>query len=224
MKKHPIEDWIDWILPKASDATDPVIRSALQATFEDFCRISGIITEIFPGSIAISAASNTYEIPVLDGLQVAELKKAWYMTVGSVSATPAELIPKGKEELDRIFQNIETDTVEAPSHYFQPSLAEVRVVPNLAAGFSGTLTGRCNWAPSKEAEQVPIVLWEQFRDDITEGVLGRIFQETHKPWSNLELAQAKMKSFWEGVGTARKAVLQGNVRKPQRAQIRSNFR
>jgi hypothetical protein len=217
MKLHPIADWVDWISPKAAGAPDVTIRAAVVATLEEFCRGGLSVLHDFPGSIAATEAKPTYDIPTMDGLTVAELTKAYF------DGSP--LRPRGEPELDEIFgRGWESLTAQAPSHYFQPSLSEVRIVPALAAGCSGLITGRCAWAISRQTDSAPIVLFEQYRDGIVDGVLARLFGQANTPWYAPAMVDAKERRFKDGIGLAKKNTLQGNVRKPQFAQIRSTFR
>lgn len=216
MKVHPVQDWIDWAMAKAAGAPQPSMRSAALAALEEFCRDSLVVTEQFPGSIAATAANHTYDIPTLEGLQVAELVLAYF--------DGQQLFPRGKQELDERMPKWETLVSQKPSHYFQPSLGEVRIVPALDTGYSGSITGRCAWSPSRLSETVPVILWEQWRDGIADGILARVFGEAGNPWSNPQLSEFKQKKFQEAIGKAKKNALQGNVRKPQFAFILSPFR
>jgi hypothetical protein len=215
VRNHPIEEWLDWISPKAGNAPPLVVRPELLAALQEFCRLSKSLTEDLPTSIAATSATPIYRLPGLEGLLPVELVLCRF--------NGTRLIPKGKEELDGIMCDWDVSSSQMPTHYFQPSMGEVRIVKQLASGYSGTITGRCAWMPSLESEAVPIVLWEQWRDGITDGVLSRVFDEAGKPWYQPAVAEQKRKRFLEAIGLAAKNMLQGNVRKPQAGYVRSVY-
>ena len=86
---------------------------------------------------------------------------------------------------------------------YQPIPTQVRVVPALETGATGTLSLRVSLKPKRTADTIEEWLFDEYFEAIAEGAVARLREYRGEPYSDPAGAAAARAKFLAGAHTAR---------------------
>lgn len=197
---------------KARGIPEPVAIFALRDAAIEFCRSSGIITEVLPPITLVSGtAEYTYKLlPASTSMQGIRVAEAW---VNNNPIRPITISDLAAENGNW------TNLSGTPTNYFQPEEGVLRLfrIPNAA----GTLTVRAVTAPRYSATEIHDTLGGQWWRAVVAGALAYLMNIPGEPFSNPEGAAANAAEFAKFIDEATLAAYKGNTKARVRTRSRN---
>lgn len=207
----PLTSLLPQVNLKARGVPEPIAIFALRDAAIDFCRKSGILTEVLP-PITIVPGTAEYQYQLLStsrSMQGLRVSEAWINDSEVFPITPSDLAA----------ENGNWSTLSGtPTNYIQPEEGSLRLfrIPNAA----GTLTVRAVVAPRYDATEISDVLGYQWWQAVVSGALAYLMSVPGEPFSNPEGAAANGAAFAKFIDEAALAAYKGNTK--ARVRIRSH--
>lgn len=186
---------------KARGVPEPVAIFALREAAIDFCRKSGILTEVLP-PITLVPGTAEYQLltasPSTQGLRVSE---AWLDGNEIYPTTPSDLAAENGDW---------TTLAGTPTSYVQLAEGSLRLfrIPNAA----GTLTVRAVIAPGTASTEAPDALIGQWWRAIVSGALAYLMNISGESFSDQEGALVNSAAFAGFVDEAKLAAYRGHTK------------
>lgn len=117
--------------------------------------------------------------------------------------------------VNRLLNVVNEDELPVAASLLEPPNDEDLYVVRLAVAPStnGTLTANVSLTPDSSlpvADSVPDWMWSRYRSGFIDGVLGRLFSQAAKPYSNAPLAVVHSNRFRSAASKAKREMLNRN--------------
>jgi hypothetical protein len=123
------------------------------------------------------------------------------------------LIPKGPDELARIYRMGDWQQIEGTPQYITRIIKpEVRLVPTPYDSEAGTLYLRVALAPTRDSSTIDSEIFEQWAETIAWGARARIYGQTKQDYGDKNASIEAMKMFKYEINRARMQVAKGLTR------------
>ncbi len=184
-----IDAWFDEVVPAAQLCPNPIIRRHIINVCRDFCRRTEL-WEVDHLPIDVVADEPLYQLSV-SGIDIVGAERAEYdgQPLGAASAQALDADTREKEYW-------RTKTEEIPKRFFVDELYRLRLIYIPTADKAGGLTVVVNAMPLEGATEVPIFIYNQFKETIATGVKARLKMIPDMPWTDFALG-AGWSAEWE---------------------------
>ena len=177
MAAYSLEDWEDQIRPWVRKAPHEVIQQVLRNVLRDFCQFTRC-WQYVPAVQTISISTPTYVL-LLEAAYAEPVAVEWMSVDGGKSYM------KPVEWLDSAIPTWRTRVTNDFSYYTQldPLTVTFGAIPQIA----GTTDGwsyRISQKPTMVAPQTESRLFENWADEIADGVKGKLMMMPGEDWSN----------------------------------------
>lgn len=195
--------WYDDVLPHAPGCAPAIALDAIRKAAIEFCRESRIYQYDHP-AVTVVASQATYAfVPATDTV-VTEILDAWYDGV--------PLDPKGRDELGNISSNWREWTGTRPIYITQDDERNARLAPIPTVGLASGLKMLVALKPTITATSIETRIYEEYREQIADGALARLYVSPKKPYTDLPLAQVKAAMFRSHCNLAYNKAMRGHTR------------
>lgn len=192
MDPQPLEDFSPFLNIEVDGVPRPFMLDALRHTCVEFCQQTLLATETLP-AITMSANVSEYELePSLCDSEVARVLDVWVNGARIAPVTPTI----GRQMLMR------SDS-SSPAAYYCTSPGELVVVP--APATASSLVVAVAVMPASDADNVPDMLYKNYRGAIIRGAAARLMLMPSRPWTNVEHGALYRKLYWNEMHSVHRA-------------------
>jgi hypothetical protein len=200
-----LDQFFTRIMPEVSRAPTDFVRQQLIDVLREFCKATRCWQEPTNDvDITVGQASYAITPPITDAVVVA---------AEFVSVDGAESIPKGVEFFDRYYADWRTRDGD-DFRYFTADVRGTILFPGKpTAAKADALDYRASFMPSQSATEIEERIYDEWFEEVANGVKARMLAMTSKPWADLKRADICQNMYLSGRGRARIAVSKryGNV-------------
>ncbi len=192
MDPQPLEDFLMYLNVEVEGAPRPFMLDALRATCIEFCQQTLLATETL-ASQALSANVSEYELePSLCDSEVARVLNVW---------VNGSLLSPVTPEIGR--QLLATASTSSPAGYYCTAPGKLVLAPAPAA--SSTMSVAVAIMPAHDADQVPDMLFKNYRGTIIRGAAARLMLMPKRPWSDVKHGSLYRSLFWNEMHSTHRA-------------------
>lgn len=199
------------VMPYVKDCPQPIIEDAIRNAAIEFCEKTHIWKEDLD-AISIVGGTSEYTVVVPTGATLMSIDSCWY--------SDRLLIPKGSDELARIFRLCDWHSAEGDAVYYtRDTLDKIILVPTPQNDLTDGLKIRGVLAPTRTSTSVEDFIFEDHLDAIAAGARARLYAIPGQPFSDVTLALLHRREFLAGVGEAKIKANKGMTRASLRVEF-----
>lgn len=176
----------DEVMPHANGCTAQLAFDVIRKAAIEFCDQSWIHHYNHP-DVSVVANTHTYSLSPLSETVVVTVLDAWLDNL--------QLEWKGGDELRQINTRWQAWTGPRPIYITSETPRSVRLVPTPTVAYANGLRMIVALKPTIVASGLETFIWEEYREQIADGALYRLYLSPGKPYTNLELGAAKRAMF-----------------------------
>lgn len=186
-----VNSWIPELRQVLTGATESVVIQATKATLREFYKDSGMWVETLEPIGVTDGVDlvNLSDAAVLDGHD-ALVHIVNYVKYGDILLRPQHTLN------DSILGN-------TPSHFYTTQSGVIKLIPTPQTTVADILEIQVSLIPVFTNNMVHDDAFNIWFDTILDGVLGRIYQQPGKTYTNLMSAQYHLRRFRSGISKAR---------------------
>lgn len=196
-------DWYEDVLPHAPGCVPAIALDAIRKAAIQFCKETRIYQYDHP-AVDVVATQATYAFVPPAGTVVTEILDAWYDDV--------PLDPKGRDDLGNINSNWREWDGPRPIYITQDDERNARLAPIPSVSLTGGLKMLVALKPTIAATEIEDRIYEEYREEIADGALARLYISPKKPFTDLALAAAKAQMFRTHCNLAYNKAMRGHTR------------
>ena len=183
-----------------------LVREEIMGAMAKFCEGSWAVNvDLFPQTIAPDLIAYPIDIDDPKNLRLTEILR--------VGINGTSISPIGIDAAEQKYGHpLDACNPGAPSEFTRRDDDEILILPRPLHRLTNALTMRVSLAPRINAEKVPDLLVEKYRDEIIHGSLGRLMAMAGKPWTNGEMSSYHTAMFNAAVVQTKNDVQRGLVR------------
>lgn len=174
-----VEAWFDEVISAAALAPNPVIRRDIVDICRDVCKRTMLWTQQL-NPIDVVADQAEYDLPIA-GADISGVDRAEF--------DGNELNPVSETALDEDTREVEAwrpRTIAIPERYYVTEDYKIRLVYIPDADLSAGLDVWAFIMPLSDATEVPLFLYNEFKDLISMGTIGKLKMRPDMPWTDLQ--------------------------------------
>lgn len=199
------------VMPYVRDCPQPIIEDAIRNAAIEFCEKTYIWKDDL-AAISIVGGTSEYAISVPTGAALVSVEACWY--------SDRLLIPKGADELARIFRLCDWRSAEGdPVYYTHTTPNSIVVVPTPQNDVADSLKIRAVLCPTRASTTVEDFIYDDYLDTIAAGARARLYAIPGQPFSDMSLALLSRREFLAGVGEAKIKANKGMTRASLRVEF-----
>jgi hypothetical protein len=211
-----VDAWFDKVVSGAQLAPNVMIRRDIVEICRDICARTMLWTsELNP--IDVVADQAEYSLPIA-GADICGVDRAEFNGVN--------INPTSETALDEDTREVEEwrpRTIAIPERYFVNEKYEIRLVYIPDAALSAGLAVWAYLMPVPEATEVPLFLYNEFKDLVTLGTLGKLKMRPDMPWSDLQAGAGFMDVYEAKMPMAKQKKFTGFQRVKTRDIVRTRY-
>jgi hypothetical protein len=198
-----VKDFTPYVLPDVMGCPAPLLRQAIVAAAQEFCRDT------------LSWSELQEAIPLVDGVPEYELdipSQAMVASVRAVWCGVRRLRPVSMDGISTVLPNWQTATGSEPVLFnMAQTRGTLRVFPSPANTTGQALAVLTAFQPTMRATSLPDFLGDMHMEVIASGAKARLMAMSGKAWSNPNLAGVHKGLFTIGMDDARISEEHGRV-------------
>lgn len=200
----PLTDFLPEVMQYVPDVPEFVALNSLRNAAIEFCEKTRVLqTDLAPQAIEVNKSSYTVLAPL--GLKFVDIVEAY--------ADERLLIPKSSEELAKIYRAADWRSVQgSPAYITRLIYPEVQIVPYPILPTTEMLKIRASVAPTRDTDEVPQTLFEEFVEQISYGARGRLYGTPQQAYTDKGLAKEYLLMFRSAINEVRTRVNRGLTR------------
>lgn len=201
------------VLPYVPHCPDPHAIAAIRKACVDLCRESQVLQ--VPIAVDVVGGTGTYTLSAPAGSTPSQVVELYF--------SGRRLHPYSRLELEQRNPFDWRSMAGSSTAYTQLTVDSFTLVPCPQDDAAGAITGLLAVVPSRSADTVDGVLFEQHVDIVAAGALARLQGTPEQPYSNPKAALANEARFRSEVSRLRARVQAGMSSAPMRVQLRKIF-
>jgi hypothetical protein len=207
-----LSDFYAYVLPDVPGCPEITADVSIRSALIEFCEKS-LVVQRDHDPVSVLKGIADYDLEPPTGQLVVKLLKVWYRS--------QELKPVAPDNIDKaevyntLFANADLSQAD-PRQYLQKDEKTVSLFPIPKDTVANALTMRVALKPTRTAETLEDVLFQDYAEVIAYGAKYRLLGMANKPWTNGPGAANSFSLFNAGVNVARQRASRGNTR----AQVR----
>lgn len=215
-----VETWFDEVVPAAQLCPNPIIRKDIINACREFCRRTELWTyDLDP--ISIVAGTAEYSLAA-SGADIAGGNRA--TIVGN--ADPLEAV--SEEALDEDTRETEawrtrTSDLAGITRFFVTAEYKIRLVYIPDADLASGLNVNAYLMPLETATEVPIFLYNEYKETIAMGAKARLKLRLDMPWTDVQVGAGYMDIFEQGIFFGRQKKFTGFMKTKTRDIVRTHY-
>lgn len=197
-----LTQWLPYVEPDVPGAPAPAIVRAVRDAAIQFCRETKIWWEVLPAQ-DLTIDVHTYTLNPPAKSVVAELTR--------LTVEGAPIYPTTVDWLASYKGKWEEATGARPSQYFRPTPTTFRIYPTATETVVNAFLATAVLRPADDATGVEAMLFEEFREAISDGTKARLFRQKAAPWYDPLEAESRNRSFLTAIVEAKWRAVKGDV-------------
>lgn len=210
-----ISDFYPYIFPEVPGCPDFSVDVAVRAALVEFCEKSLIIQRDHD-PITVVKGIIDYDLEPPNNQLVSKVMKAWYKNVELEAISPDNV--DQSSIYNSIFTGASVPYAE-PRAYLQKDERTITIYPFPKDAAANALTLRVALKPTRKADVVEDVLYEDYAEIVASGAKVRLFSMSGKSWTNGPAAAFSLTRFNEGINLARTRAMTGGTRGEVRVRL-----
>lgn len=204
------EDFLPDVLPFVSNAPEFAAINAIRDATIDFCQKTWYWQVDLP-ALDLEAGKSVYTLTPSPDTRLVGIAMVYYKDI--------LLIPKGQDELARLYRDTNWKTLEGePRYYTQRSRSDITLVPKPTKADPASLFARVALAPTREATEVEAEIYELFLEPIAHGARAILYNTPGQPYFDRVSARESDAEFRRGISEAKIAINKGMTRTSNRVE------
>lgn len=186
-----ITTWTNELRTVLSGCTNDVLEQTIKAVIREFYDKSGLWVETLE-NLGTTASVSTLDLSaqaVLAGYD-ARVKSVYHIKYGDVYLRPQHILNTSL-------------TGDIPSEFYGLESGSVRLIPTPSATVANIMEARVVLVPIFTTDVAPIDAKNVWFDEIKDGVLGNLYSQPNKTYTNLVQGQYHLRRFRTGIAEAR---------------------
>ena len=215
-----VDNWFNDVIPAAQLCPNAVIRKEIVNACREFCRRTNLwIQDLLPISIVADQAE--YALTVSGADIVAGERATVEGNADPLGAVSEQALDADERETE--YWRTRTGELSEVKRYFVTPLYYIRLVyiPNTALA-DGLLVA-CSVMPLEASTEVPLFLFNEFKEIIANGARGRLKLMPNMPWTDLRLGAGFYDLFEQGIFSGRQKKFTGFQKVKTRDIIRTHY-
>lgn len=186
-----IDIWLDELRSVAPGCTEDIALQVTKATLREFYNRSGMWVETLTGLATTTGVStlNLSAAAILAGYD-ANVISTWHIKYDDTYLKPQHVLDT-------------SPTGDIPLEFYGESSGLLTLIPTPAATVANIMEARVTLVPAFTTDVVPDDANAVWFDEIKDGVLGHLYQQPGKTYTNLASAQYHLRRFYSGISRAR---------------------
>jgi hypothetical protein len=187
----------------------------IKNTIIDFCEKS-LILQVDHEPVTAVVGVMDYDLEPPTGYLVTKIMKAWYKGVLLDGESPDEI------KTPSVYNQSSGYVVDKgdPRIYLQKDARTFSVYPIPAETASLSLTLRVALKPTRSAQTIDDLIFEEYAEIIGHGAITRLALSPGKPYTNPQIAAARNSLYTAGLNVARDRAQKGYVRQSKHVKMR----
>lgn len=207
----PFDDFLPEVTQFLPDVPELVAKNAIRNAAIEFCEKTRY-WQVDVDPISVVAGQRNYVVPTPADTKMVGVVSAYYNT--------NLLIPKGPDELARIYRMGDWQQVEgAPQYLTQIIKPEVILVPTPYEDKAESLHLRVAIAPTRASEEISEDVYENYLMVIANGAKAILYNTPGQPYFDKTSAKECQMYFRAGIANARILIDKGLTRSSTRAEF-----
>ena len=204
------EEFLPDVMPFVPNVPEFAAINAIREACIKFCQRTWYWQVDLP-VMDLVAGKSVYEFNVPPESRIVGIAQVYYKEI--------LLIPKGQDELARLYRDTNWKTLEGePRYYTQRSRNEITLVPTPVKDDPDTLYVRVALAPTQDAQGVETEIYELFLEPIAGGAKAILYNTPGQPYFDRVSARDAEEEFRRGVSEAKIAINKGMTRTSNRVE------
>lgn len=210
-----LSDFYPYVLPEVPGCPEPTVDIAIRSALIEFCEKSLVVQrDLDPLTVVKGIVDYDLEPPT-DQL-VSKILRVWYKGAELSPTAPDNI--SAPEVYNRLFTGASVERSD-PRIYLQKDDVTVSVYPIPKDTVANGLTVRVALKPTRAAEAIENVLFQDYAEAIAHGAKYRLLSMASKPWTNGPAASASFAAYNAGINTARQRASRGGTRADVRIRL-----
>ena len=204
------EDFLPDVMPFVPNVPEFAAINAIRDACIDFCQKTWYWQIELP-AIDLVAGESVYDIGLCPDQRIVGIAQIYYKDI--------LLIPKGQDELARLYRDSNWKTLEGePRYYTQRSRNEVILVPKPVKADPASLYVRAAVAPTRDSQGIETEIYEIFLEQIAHGARAILYNTPGQPYFDRVSARESDMEFRRGISEAKIAINKGMTRTSNRIE------
>jgi hypothetical protein len=204
------EEFLPDVLPFVPNAPEFAAINAIRDASIDFCQKTWYWQVDLP-VMDLKAGKAVYDLLPNPDSRIVGIAMVYYKDI--------LLIPKGQDELARLYRDTNWKTLEGePRYYTQRSRNEITLVPTPTMDDPATLYVRVALAPTRSACSIETEIYEIFAEAIAHGARAILYNTPGQPYFDRVSARESDMEFRRGISEAKIAINKGMTRTSNRVE------
>lgn len=196
-----------YVEPHVLGAPVPGLLHEIRQAAIGFCERTWVWKE--RDTVSIRGGTGEYDIPTPPGGSL--------VMVESVRVGGERLKPATPDDLNRLWRDWETVSGQ-PTVYTQFSDTIITLAPKPDYDLAAGLSIRASYKPTRSAEKVPDILFDNYADAIGHGAVARVLETRGNPYGDPRLAVYHAQQFESAINQALMQAARGFTRAPLRTR------
>jgi hypothetical protein len=210
------EQFFSNVMPEVPGCPEITAFNAIQNAAIEFCEKS-LILQVDHDPVTVLAGIVDYDLEPPTDTLVVKVMRAWLE--GNELTPLAPDLVKGPEVYNRLFSSYQSQPT-TPSAFLQKDPRTVSVWGLPDKKYTNGLTMRVAIKPTRAAEVIDDLIYEDYYEAIASGALSRLLNSQGKPYSSRDGAAVAERQFRQAINLARQRATHGNVRSTLSVQLR----
>jgi hypothetical protein len=204
------EEFLPDVLPFVPNAPEFAAINAIRDAAIDFCQKTWYWQLELP-VIGLKAGTSVYDLGLCPDQRIVGIAQVYYKDI--------LLIPKGQDELARLYRDTNWKTLEGePRYYTQRSRNEITLVPKPTKDDPASLYVRAAVAPTRDSDGIDAEVFEIFLEPIAHGARAILYNTPGQPYFDRVSARESDMEFRRGISEAKIAINKGMTRTSNRVE------
>jgi hypothetical protein len=205
------EEFLPDVLPFVPNAPEFAAINAIRDAAISFCQKTWYWQIDLP-AIDLKEGKSVYDIGLCPDQRIVGIVQVYYKDV--------LLIPKGQDELARLYRDSNWKTLKGePRYYTQRSRNEITLVPNPTLDDPASVFIRAAVAPTRDSSGIETEIYEIFLEPIAHGARAILYNTPGQPYFDRVSAREADAEFRRGVSEAKIAINKGMTRTSNRVEF-----
>ena len=210
------EKFFSNVLPEVIGCPEITAFNAIQNATIEFCEKS-MILQVDHDPITVVQGIVDYDLEPPTGYVVVKVMKAWLETNPLDPMAPDFVTDPAI--YNRLFTSYQAQP-GTPSKFIQKEPRSIAVWPLPDKKYPNGLTMRVAIKPTRDAETIDDLIYEDYYEAIAQGALARLLNSQGKPYSSRDGAAIADRQFRQAINVARQRALHGHSRAQMQVKLR----
>lgn len=210
-----LTDFYPYVLPEVPGCPEPTVDIALRSALIEFCEKTLVIQRDLDPVTVVKGITD-YDIDPPASQLVSRLMRVWYKDVELAPTAPDNV--HNAEVYNTLFTGADKERSD-PRMFIQKDERTFSIYPIPKDTVANGLTIRAALKPTRNAETVEDVLFEDYAETVAHGAKYRLLSMASKPWTNGPAASLALAAFNSGINVARQRASRGHTRADLRVRL-----